>query len=221
MPRSSPGCRPVYRPVVRYPRFYGLEGRDLGLELPLRVHASSARPRAFAKRFFTYLKSMGTPGPMTRYQEDYNDQTNNVAGGDGPGALHRRSDRRAVARIRTTRRSGARSAGTPSTSSTGTAARTSSSTSTPRRTNRIRTRAYNFGRDRGVPKDGLVGRDPQPELVLRLLGRARRPGPATSTSTTLDLDGETERRTTASRPSGSTAPAAYREPGDLSQRHGR
>jgi len=60
-------------PVVRYPKFYGLEGRDLGLEFDFN-HRLVRKSAGFANRFFNYLKSIGTPGPLTAFQETYNTQ---------------------------------------------------------------------------------------------------------------------------------------------------
>jgi hypothetical protein len=74
---------PSSRPAVRYPRFYGLEGRDLGLQHNFQYSIDRKAP-AFAKRFFTYLRNIGTPGPMTLYQEEYNAQVGNVLDVTGP-----------------------------------------------------------------------------------------------------------------------------------------
>jgi hypothetical protein len=74
---------PSYRPAVRYPKFYGLEGRDLGLQYNFEYTVDRKAP-AFAKRFFTYLRTIGKPGPLTVFQGEYNDQANNVLDVMGP-----------------------------------------------------------------------------------------------------------------------------------------
>lgn len=72
--RTLPGS---YAPVVRYPRFYGLEGRDMGLRFNFDYNVKYA-PAAFEDDFFGYLGSIGAPGPLTAYQAEYNNQTRNV-----------------------------------------------------------------------------------------------------------------------------------------------
>ena len=74
---------PSYRPAVRYPKFYGLEGRDLGLQYNFTYTVDRKTP-AFTKRFFTYLQNLGTPGPVAPFQEEYNAQANNVLDVTGP-----------------------------------------------------------------------------------------------------------------------------------------
>jgi hypothetical protein len=69
----------TYKPVVRYPLFYGRTGRDLGLEYQFR-YRFERRSNAFAAQLFAYLKSVGTPGPITAFQESYNEQGNGVPG---------------------------------------------------------------------------------------------------------------------------------------------
>ena len=66
-----------YEPIVRYPAFYGLTGRDMGLHFNFdyRVSFSGA---SFANRFFNFLKATGTPGEPTVFQAAYNDQEKNV-----------------------------------------------------------------------------------------------------------------------------------------------
>ena len=69
----------TYKPVVRYPLFYGRTGRDLGLEYQFH-YRFERRNSAFAGQLFAYLKSAGTPGPITAFQEAYNEQGNGVPG---------------------------------------------------------------------------------------------------------------------------------------------
>jgi hypothetical protein len=76
LPRSS-------APVVRYPQFYGLPGRDLGLDFTYRYRMVDA-PRAFENRFFRHLRATGTPRPLTSVQQAYNDQQGNVLDVRGP-----------------------------------------------------------------------------------------------------------------------------------------
>jgi hypothetical protein len=66
-----------YQPVVRYPQFYGLNGRDLGLEYEFDHRVVRKGPR-FTNRFFAHLRSIGQEGPRTIYQTAYNDQASNV-----------------------------------------------------------------------------------------------------------------------------------------------
>lgn len=66
-----------YAPVVRQPQFYGLPGRDMGLQynFDYRVNFASA---TVANRFFDYLEQIGAPGDPTAFQLAYNDQANNI-----------------------------------------------------------------------------------------------------------------------------------------------
>lgn len=62
----------TYDPIVRYPNFYGIH-------LPVNIHGDYAydisyASEAFQNNFFAYIASIGTPGPMTIYQEAYNAQ---------------------------------------------------------------------------------------------------------------------------------------------------
>ena len=75
-----------YKPVVRYPRFYGLDGRNLGLEYIYRyriVHKGSH----FTDRFFDYLTRIGREDDLTEYQQRYNQQDKNLLDVTGP-VLH-------------------------------------------------------------------------------------------------------------------------------------
>jgi len=73
----------AYEPVVRYPQFYGLPGRDMGLHFNFDYKVSFAG-QSFSNRFFRYLKQIGTRGGLTDYQTMYNEQENNVLDVTGP-----------------------------------------------------------------------------------------------------------------------------------------
>jgi len=73
----------TYKPVVRYPQFYGLSGRDLGLEYEFAYTLVHKR-RAFADRFFARLAAIGREGPRTVYQTLYNGQLNKLPGVEVP-----------------------------------------------------------------------------------------------------------------------------------------
>lgn len=73
----------TYAPIVRYPAFYGVSGRDLGLKYNLHYNITFAE-RNFTNRFFHYLEEIGTPGDLTVFQQLYNDQENNVLDITGP-----------------------------------------------------------------------------------------------------------------------------------------
>ncbi|MDX6591662.1 MAG: hypothetical protein QOJ13_858 [Gaiellales bacterium] len=66
----------TYKPVVRYPRFYGLQGRDMGLRYALRYNVIRAG-NTYERNFFRYLRSIGTPEERTDFQTAYNDQKRN------------------------------------------------------------------------------------------------------------------------------------------------
>lgn len=66
-----------YSPVVRYPQFYGLPGRDMGLQYNFEYRVSFAGTGT-TNKFFNYLKQIGTPNAPTVFQLAYNDQVNNV-----------------------------------------------------------------------------------------------------------------------------------------------
>lgn len=72
-----------YDPLVRQPQFYGLNGRDLGLHFDFRYRTIDAG-RKFEDRFFGYLKSIGKAGPLTAFQQQYNDQASNALDVTGP-----------------------------------------------------------------------------------------------------------------------------------------
>jgi hypothetical protein len=73
----------TYVPIVRYPPFYGLEGRDLGLHFDFRYRTRFANA-AFEDDFFNYLSSIGVAADPTPYQLEYNNQENNVLDVTGP-----------------------------------------------------------------------------------------------------------------------------------------
>ncbi|MET0410493.1 MAG: hypothetical protein ABW217_04330 [Polyangiaceae bacterium] len=77
------GLPATYAPVVRYPRSYGLEGRSLGLEYRFD-YSITYTDRKFDDRFFGFLAKVGEPGPLTTFQQMYNDQEKNVREVKGP-----------------------------------------------------------------------------------------------------------------------------------------
>jgi hypothetical protein len=72
-----------YSPIVRYPQFYGLEGRNMGLDYSFDYSISRAS-QGLTNRFFTYLGSIGTPIQPTTYQLRYNAQATNLVDVTGP-----------------------------------------------------------------------------------------------------------------------------------------
>jgi len=66
-----------YAPIVRYPAFYGLDGRDMGLRFDFDYRTVFA-DQAFEDDFFNYLASIATPGNPTLFQQLYNGMNNNV-----------------------------------------------------------------------------------------------------------------------------------------------
>jgi hypothetical protein len=73
----------TYEPVVRYPQFYGLPGRDMGLKFNFDYNVTFTE-KSFADTFFGYLTEIGTPGDPTDFQLMYNDQKKNVLNVTGP-----------------------------------------------------------------------------------------------------------------------------------------
>ena len=73
----------AYKPLVRYPQFYGLSGRDLGLEYRFAYQIVRKGPR-FEDRFFAHLAAIGQPGQRTLYQTLYNAQAAKVRGVEVP-----------------------------------------------------------------------------------------------------------------------------------------
>ena len=53
-----------YEPTVRYPLFYGLAGRDMGLRFNFAYNVVWAGQN-FENDFFAYQASIAMPGPMT------------------------------------------------------------------------------------------------------------------------------------------------------------
>lgn len=77
-------------PAVRYPRFYGLNGRDLGLEYEFK-YSLTRKTRQFEDRFFRFLGSAAQPGSRigfagnpTVYMAGYNNQQKNLVDVTGP-----------------------------------------------------------------------------------------------------------------------------------------
>lgn len=73
----------TYDPVVRFPQFYGVSGRDLGVAFNFDYHTLYTNDN-FENRFFNYLQTIGQPGDLTLFQEFYNDMANNVQDVEGP-----------------------------------------------------------------------------------------------------------------------------------------
>lgn len=72
MPKFEAELAMTYDPIVRYPAFYGID-------IPLDLHGEYAYNYVFASgdfndNFFAYLASIGTSGPLTLYQTQYNEQ---------------------------------------------------------------------------------------------------------------------------------------------------
>jgi hypothetical protein len=67
----------TYTPAVRYPQFYGLNGRAVGLEYEFK-YSLTQKSRFFEEQFFRFLARTGVPGNSTPYQKRYNDQVNNL-----------------------------------------------------------------------------------------------------------------------------------------------
>jgi hypothetical protein len=70
-------------PAIRYPQFYGLNGRGVGLEYEFKYSLTRKSPQ-FEERFFRFLTRTGTPGNPTAYMNAYNNQTNNLVSVTGP-----------------------------------------------------------------------------------------------------------------------------------------
>jgi hypothetical protein len=73
----------TYSPVVRFPQFYGLNGRDIGLEFQFKYDVVF-KSRSFENQFFSFLARVGTAGPLTQFQDQYNQQMKNVLDVTGP-----------------------------------------------------------------------------------------------------------------------------------------
>ncbi|MCB9649447.1 MAG: hypothetical protein H6730_23040 [Deltaproteobacteria bacterium] len=72
----------TYQPVVRYPEFYGIN-TDTGVEFTFEYDVEFASQR-FTDDYFAYIASAGTDGPMTLFQQAYNDNETNVLDITGP-----------------------------------------------------------------------------------------------------------------------------------------
>jgi hypothetical protein len=70
-------------PVVRYPQFYGVNGRDVGVEYEFK-YSLTRKSLQFEDRFFRFLARTGTPGNPTVYMTEYNDQESNQVDVTGP-----------------------------------------------------------------------------------------------------------------------------------------
>lgn len=70
-------------PIVRYPPFYGLVGREMGLNFKFN-YVTTFAGAGFEDDFFDYIYGIGEPGELTYYQQLYNDQQNNVRDLSGP-----------------------------------------------------------------------------------------------------------------------------------------
>jgi hypothetical protein len=70
----------TYNPVVRYPQFYGLNGRDLGLSFEFEYDIINTGNR-FEDEFFGYLAETGTQGPPTLFQQYYSGTAPNLPNG--------------------------------------------------------------------------------------------------------------------------------------------
>jgi hypothetical protein len=71
------------RPAVRYPQFYGLNGRDVGLDYGFK-YSLTRKSRQFEDRFFRFLAQTATPGDPTVYMTRYNSQASNLLDVTGP-----------------------------------------------------------------------------------------------------------------------------------------
>ena len=73
----------TYAPIVRYPPFYGIPGREMGLKFNFDYNLSFKNSE-FSRKFFNYMKGIGVSDDPTVYQAAYNDQVNNVLDVNGP-----------------------------------------------------------------------------------------------------------------------------------------
>ena len=73
----------TYAPIVRYPPFYGIPGRNMGLKFNFEYNLSFKNAE-FSRKFFNYMKGIGVSAEPTFYQTAYNDQVNNVLDVNGP-----------------------------------------------------------------------------------------------------------------------------------------
>ncbi|MEP7116534.1 MAG: hypothetical protein ABI880_03060 [Acidobacteriota bacterium] len=73
----------TYDPAVRYPQFYGLNGRAMGLSFRF-AYRFDFKDDGFERRFFSFLTRTGVPGAPTAFQTAYNAETKNVLDVTGP-----------------------------------------------------------------------------------------------------------------------------------------
>ena len=73
----------TYAPISRYPAFYGVPSRDLGLHFDFTYNVKWAN-QGFEDDFFGYLGDIGVPGDPTTFQLLYNEQASNVLDVTGP-----------------------------------------------------------------------------------------------------------------------------------------
>ena len=71
------------QPAVRYPQYYGLKGRDVGLKYEFK-YSLTRKSRQFEEQFFRFLARTGKAGQPTGYMTRYNDQANNLVNVTGP-----------------------------------------------------------------------------------------------------------------------------------------
>lgn len=67
----------TYEPLVRYPQFYALPGRDMGLKYNYS-YRYVFKDAAFSNRFFGYMQRIGVEKGRTYYQNAYNSMANNI-----------------------------------------------------------------------------------------------------------------------------------------------
>jgi hypothetical protein len=73
----------TYKPLVRYPEFYGISGRDMGLQYNFSYNYFY-KGAAFSNQFFQFLRAIGKKDDLTYYQSAYNAQVNNIQDVTGP-----------------------------------------------------------------------------------------------------------------------------------------
>ena len=67
----------TYVPIVRYPAFYGLPGRNLGLKFDFSYNVTFVNAKT-TDRFFKFLTQGSAVGGRTFYQNAYNDMEKNI-----------------------------------------------------------------------------------------------------------------------------------------------
>ena len=73
----------TYAPLVRFPQFYGLNGRDMGIKYRFN-YSIIRKDRQFTNSFFNHLGQIGKKGRLTQYQRLYNSQDENILNITGP-----------------------------------------------------------------------------------------------------------------------------------------